>query len=122
MNCLRSRASQPKGDSQILQLGEETPGLGWLILGEVSYRTPSSRDVDRLSEMINDDILPQNGINGQSIAECGTIFLHRSVGLIIGTLHSFLGKVNGLVFTEGSSLSFGSFDLQFDRRWLADDR
>jgi len=103
-------------------LREETPGFGWLILGGINYRTAFSHDVGGLSEMINDDILAQNEINGRSIAEGSTIFLRGNVGLIVGTLRPFLGKLNGVVFTERSSLSFRLFDLRLDRRWLMDNR
>jgi len=122
MNCLRSRASQPKGDPQIPQLREKTPGLGRLILGGIGYRTPSSRGVGGLSEMIDGDVLTQNEINGWSVAEGRTTFLRRSVGLIVGTLRPFLGKLNCVVFTERSSLSFDLFDLRFDWRWLVVNR
>ena len=122
MKCLRSGASQPEDDPQISQMREETPGLGRPIIGGISCRTPFGHDVGGLSQMINDDILAQNEIRGWSIVEGNTIFLRRSVSLIVAMLHPFLGKPSGVVFTEGSSLSFRLFDLRFDRCWLMDNR
>ena len=122
MDCLRSRASKPKGDPQIPQSREETPGFGRLILGRISYRTAFSHDVGRLSETIDDDILAQNEIDGRSVAGSSPIFLRRNVGLIVGTLRPFLGKVSGDVFTERSSFSLRLVDLRFDRRWLMENR
>jgi len=116
MTCLRPGASQPKYDPQIPQLREEAPGFGRLALGGINYHIPSSHDVGGLPEMIDDDILAYDGISG------GTVFLHKSVGLIVRTLRPFLGKLDGVVFIEPSPLSFRLLDLRFDRSWLMDNR